>query len=160
MTTERVQARRETLYQYLRAHPHTALTLAEVAYGLGRSPGTAFTMDLAQVRHWAREDDAIVTNCAWSDDVQGFAFHYLPPKDERDLATVPQRTQSRRMRTAVRNNGSQAAYLARHGSTRQARAYGSLNVQVSDAIGSVFEAIEQYDRAMRTTPSTGSNGGQ
>jgi hypothetical protein len=53
------------------------------------------------------------------------------------------------MRTAVRNNGSQAAYLAKYGVTRQSRAYGRLNVDVSKAIGTVFEAIEQYDREMR-----------
>jgi len=149
MTSEKVQERQESLYDEIRAHPHTPLTLAGVAYSLGRTPGKAFTMDLAAVRHFAREDDAIITNCAWDSEVGGFAFYYLPPKDERDMATAPQRYQSRRMRTAVRNNGSQAEYLARYGATRQARAYGRLNVDVSKAIGSVFTAIEKYDREMR-----------
>lgn len=149
MTSEKVQARRELMYEHIQAHPHDPLTLYEVATSLGRTPGSAFSMDLSAVRHMARErDDAIITNCTWDPDINAFAFYYLPRKQERDMATRPQRGQSRRMRTAVRNNGSQAGYLAKYGKTKQARAYGRLNVDVSSAIGKVFEAIEQYDHEM------------
>lgn len=145
MTSPRVQARRERLWDYVTSRPHEKMTLAEVAYALGCQPGHGFGADMAAVRHWADESGVQITNCWYDDEAQCAVFTYLPQGEEDYTSVKPLRTQSRQIRTRLRNLGGRSKYVADNAVRADDRAYGRLNQRVGGAVSDIFGAIEAFE---------------
>jgi hypothetical protein len=144
-----VSERRQELYDYCRDRPHIKLRISGVANALERRVDSTLSIDLAAIRHWARDDGAIITNCYFDHEDKTWVFRYLPPKDEAMQSVIPLRTQSRQARSRLVNLGSQAGYTAKNAVRKEDRAYARLQAKLAGLYAGFQEEVERFERSLR-----------